>query len=466
MSHRPLLNSFAFPRVFETGQSDLINEFYQPALLRSTEYCRAVGFFSSSLLPLLGNALKDFVANGGRMRLIVSPRLSSEDVEAIEAGYRDRANLESRIGFAVQRNLEELELDPLFGTAVLNLAWLVKNQVIDVKVAVPVRDGQVLRGIYHEKLGFFRDTAGNTLAFQGSANEGEQAVWSNFESVWIYTNWGGPAHSDYFEDVVRMFEQRWTDSTPGLLVVDFSAVPRAWLEMRAPTELAFLPLPASQAPSTTPVLRPYQVRAIGEWARSGHRGILAMATGTGKTLVALKAIESELNERRSVLVAVPTRALKDQWERAARQALPGARIIPISGTGDWLQPGVIEECLGGTPPSVLIGVTNTVAAERFLDRAQKALRKRQFTLIVDEVHHVGSKVRSRLMRLDCDRRLGLSATPEREFDEEGSDAIDSVLRRHRVQVRHRRCDPGRCSLAVRLLPRRTSAHFGRDRGVR
>ncbi len=148
------------------------------------------------------------------MRLIVSPRLSSEDVEAIEAGYRDRANLESRIGFAVQRNLEELELDPLFGTAVLNLAWLVKNQVIDVKVAVPVRDGQVLRGIYHEKLGFFRDTAGNTLAFQGSANEGEQAVWSNFESVWIYTNWGGPAHSDYFEDVVRMFEQRWTDSTP------------------------------------------------------------------------------------------------------------------------------------------------------------------------------------------------------------------------------------------------------------
>src|SRR5206468_622282 len=127
-----------------------------------------------------------------------------EDVIAIESGYRARDSLLASVGTAVIRNLKELADSSVLSAAVSNLAWLVTHSVIDIKVAVPIREGEVLRGIYHEKLGFFRDATGHLVCFQGSANESEQAVWSNFESLWIYTNWPGVAHSDYYQDVARM----------------------------------------------------------------------------------------------------------------------------------------------------------------------------------------------------------------------------------------------------------------------
>jgi superfamily II DNA or RNA helicase len=422
----PGLASQTYPSVYESGRSDLISEFYTPCLSNSEEYCRAVGYFSSSLLPLISKGLERFVSNNGKMRLVLSPSLTADDVEAIEKGYRERGEIDRQVGDALIRNLEQLIDYPGLEAAVKNLAWLVSHRTIDVKVAVPMRDGEVLRGIYHEKLGYFRDLAGLVVSFQGSQNETEFAVWANFESLWVCTSWESSPPPRQLTDILRMFEARWNNATPGLQVIDFPQAPREWLHSMERGELVFPELPA-RFKQGKPTLRPYQAQALSAWVSSGRRGILAMATGTGKTLVALDAIQQEVRAGRSVLVAVPTRLLLSQWDIEARKRLEGTPILRISGGGDWKQPGVIEKCLSGNQPTVLLGVTNTLVKDTFFSRARASLAKKPFTLIVDEVHHVGSEVRARLLALPCDHRLGLSATPERQYDEAGSSALQQYF---------------------------------------
>jgi superfamily II DNA or RNA helicase len=416
------LPSHSFLSVYESGRSDLLKDFYRPALGEAEEYCRAVGYFSSSLLPLLSNALVGFVGRKGRMRLIISPSLTREDADAIERGYRERSEVEGPIGTALQRDLEQLASTEGYAGAILNLAWLVKHGVIEVKVAVPFHQGAVSRGIYHEKLGYFRDSHGNVLAFQGSPNESLQAVWSNFESIWVSCSWKEGGGAPHLGPILRMFDERWTNQTPGLIVKTFPEAQKAWLIVRAPDQLTFPP-PRAQSQAQSRPLRDYQLSAIKEWMTAGSRGILEMATGSGKTLVALRIIQSELREGRSVLVAVPTRALLDQWGKEARRDMPGTPIISISGKGDWLQPGFVDESLAGDVPALVLGVTNTLVSDRFLARATHASRRRTFSLVVDEVHHVGARTRSKLLGLNAFHRLGLSATPEREYDDAGTAAI-------------------------------------------
>jgi superfamily II DNA or RNA helicase len=416
------LASHGFLSVYESGRSDLLRDFYRPALTESIEYCRAVGYFSSSLLPLLSDALQRFVERHGRMRLIISPNLSREDAEAIERGYRERTPLTEPVAASIQREMEALGGTAPYSAAISNLAWLVKHGVIEVMVAVPLADGAVSRGVYHEKLGYFRDETNNVLAFQGSPNESLQAVWSNFESLWVYPSWLPAGGSTHLQDIQRMFHERWENLTPGLFVTPFPDAPKEWLVAHAPEELSFPPAPPAAQAGSRP-LRSYQLAALRAWIDAGKRGILSMATGSGKTLVALKAVEGELQQGRSVLIAVPTLALREQWAEEARKVIDGVRIIEVSDRSRWLQPGFIEECLSGRSPSIVLGVMQTLSTEAFLSRATKALRRRPFAVVVDEVHRVGSESWSKLLTLDTEHRMGLSATPETKFDPERNDAV-------------------------------------------
>jgi hypothetical protein len=82
---------------YRSGQSDVIRDFYIPILSQAVLYKRAVGFFSSTALIQISKGLVDLVANGGRVQLIASPRLSVEDIEAIKKGYEEREKVIERV---------------------------------------------------------------------------------------------------------------------------------------------------------------------------------------------------------------------------------------------------------------------------------------------------------------------------------------------------------------------------------
>ena len=74
-------------RGYKTNKNDIVQEFYLPVLKESVLYKRAVGFFSSTALIELSKGIAGLVKNGGKIRFIVSPLLSEEDIEAIQKGY-------------------------------------------------------------------------------------------------------------------------------------------------------------------------------------------------------------------------------------------------------------------------------------------------------------------------------------------------------------------------------------------
>ena len=142
-----------------------------------------------------------------------------------------------------------------------------------------------------------------------------------------------------------------------------------------------------------PSLRWYQDAALAQWEAAGRRGVVALPTGSGKTLVALAAIA---RARLGTLVLVPTRVLLDQWARALAACWP----YPIGRLGD------------GDHTVLPITVATYASAETWAPRVGD-----QFGLVViDEAHHVGAWCASDVLEmLPAAARLGLTATPPEDM---------------------------------------------------
>ena len=138
-----------------------------------------------------------------------------------------------------------------------------------------------------------------------------------------------------------------------------------------------------------PELRWYQRAAIVAWRAAGDRGVIALPTGTGKTLAAIGAI-AELGV--ATLIVVPTRVLLDQWARTLAQVWR----FPIGRLGD------------GDHSVAPITVATYASAIAWAPRVGDTFG----LVIVDEAHHVGAWCPHELFdMLVAPARLGLTATP-------------------------------------------------------
>lgn len=152
-------------------------------------------------------------------------------------------------------------------------------------------------------------------------------------------------------------------------------------------------------PSHRPPLREWQERALERWEEDGRSGIVSAVTGSGKTFMALSAIERAPED--TVLIVVPTVPLLEQWwaEAAAFFNFKLDDIAILSG-GRTMRTGTIN-----------IAVLNTAA------KLADAGRDRPCFLIVDECHKAASPEFRAVFNVKYGSRLGLSATPERQYDE-------------------------------------------------
>jgi superfamily II DNA or RNA helicase len=158
-------------------------------------------------------------------------------------------------------------------------------------------------------------------------------------------------------------------------------------------------------------LRKWQQLALADWAQAGNRGILEVVTGAGKTLVAEKALVDTINSRtaRKAIIVVPTVALQDQWIVSLQEDLGLSRKeVAAFGGGKRL------------PATSLVNVLVLNTARTEAPRIAASVRS---VLIVDECHRAGSKENAKALEGSYAATLGLSATPEREYD----DALTTVL---------------------------------------
>jgi superfamily II DNA or RNA helicase len=410
----------------------VVPDFYIPCFKESVSYDRAAGYFTSASLSLAARGVVHMVVrNKGKMRLVASPDLTDEDIASLRCADADKLDLFKRIaGRSMQDLVSKVEADCMSA-----LAWMVSEGMLEIRLAYP-KSG---RGIFHEKIGVFRDGK-NAVAFTGSINETAGGLVNNHESIDCYGSWSEP---DRTNDKIQEFDDLWEGRLPQLNVIDFTkasdelfkrykgsqnmpvwqgdgfdvdsfGVAAPWLERRL------------KVPSENFQVRSYQRDALSAWRENKGRGILAMATGTGKTKTALMIAQyvstaDKHNDRLWVVVICPYVNLCKQWQ----DEIVNWGVDPIGCHGnsaEWASH--LESALAGLRDKVVDVVVSCVTNDSFRSNAFQSILSRFRTIrlfiIGDEVHNLGAeKMRSALPDW-AKLRLGLSATPVRAHDEDGT----------------------------------------------
>lgn len=172
--------------------------------------------------------------------------------------------------------------------------------------------------------------------------------------------------------------------------------------------------------------RGYQIDAVNSFKNNNWRGILEMATGTGKTITSL-IIANEYKEeckRAFLIILVPFTHLVEQWEENC--GLFGFNnILKCYGAKDsWkykLQTKIRDFNIGISDVEVIISTYKTASSEEF-NNSISNIRSNGF-IIGDECHYFGIKGLRKNKFDNIHGRLGLSATPDRWWDEDGTEAL-------------------------------------------
>ena len=404
------LRDIKYQEDYRSGHDDIVKDFFRPSLSQANLYWRAVGYFSSSSLESFGAPLGEFIKHGGHIKLITSVELSEGDLKAIENGAVRQDVCTERIELIVESDFAEG-----VGDGVARLVRLLEMGRLEIRIAVPTTG----TGIYHEKIGLFID-ANDFVAFTGSSNESRTAFENNRECLDVYPSWSSVSRAQRKR---VHFEELWGGTDDGVEVFTFpEAAMRKLLRICGEWEVAH---------------RPSLKEQRGKWRHQdeaaekflvAERGILRMATGTGKTRTAVKILETLFVRQHvdTVIVSADGNDLLDQWYRVlleSRQAIDReVRVFRHYGSAKERHDFALDPKNG-----ILLASREPVAPalRRLNDEAGY-----RTLLVHDEVHRLGSPAnRTRLDGLSDNVRfrLGLSATPERTYDEEGNAFIEKHI---------------------------------------
>lgn len=419
------LSDIKFKLSYNNQEDDVVKDFLLPALKESVEYDRAVGFFSSTSLMSISVGIKHLVENGGHIRLICSPRLSDEDIEAINSGYDRRKVIEDCI------NREFVEPKDSFEEERLNmLSHLISDKKMDIKIATMKKSEK--NSMFHIKLGIIIDSNNNFVAFNGSMNDSENAFYGNSESIDVYSS----ISSDYLRayDKKRFFDKMWSGEENYLDITDFpdSTIERINsykkddvnfgldLEEYSAKNISHKKSKFPEVPNYI-TIRDYQYDAYENWQKMNYCGIYDMATGTGKTYTALYSIVEFLkvkNQKLAVVICCPYQHLVNQWSEDLDE-FGFKYIMGFSGSKqkDWKRK--LKKSAFNYSHKLEDGfcfiTTNASFASGYVQDVLSSIN-RDILLVIDEAHNFGTHRLSKMLDDRFKYRLALSATLERHND--------------------------------------------------
>lgn len=399
------------------------------------------------------------------MRMIINDILSNEDASVISAAhdghdlpYFDLGNLEELSYTLNKRDRHFFEC----------LAWLIRNDRIEIKVIRMVNG----RGIAHTKCGIFSDGL-NKIGFEGSVNFSLSALMHNKESLSVFCDWNGAADTGRIKGITKSFEKTFNgqdedvefveaehlkgyvldnNSIKGLsellndelnLIqgVDDAMLPKTVKsvlgKIRTKVEEDISKIRNEAEKANNPHFpfpdgpRPYQIEAFEKWKSNAQKGFFAMATGTGKTITSLNCLLEIYNRLGyyKAIVIVPSVSLVDQWATECHK-FGFHKVIKIySQSTSWknelAELSLMEQVVGGKKgvDYVLI-VTYASLIKPNVHSRLFGFPKGKVLLIADEAHNMGSRQILKLIsQVPYSRRIGLSATPKRQFDDYGNSMI-------------------------------------------
>ena len=407
-----------------------------------------VGFFSSEALVSLAPGLASFINHSdGRFRLIMSPVLHSEDWKAIEAGTKP---LES----VVDGLLSDLMVttDSIQRHTLECLTWLIRQGRIEIRIAL------LKEGLFHLKVWLFHDDDNAILSAHGSSNLTQAGIAKNIEQVAVSRSWSDPNEQYTTRRLNAQFRNLWDRSDENCIVITLPDAIREQLvktysTSTPPQETALSALyeramdaETSAQYSVEPQRNHFRIptwlryqegpfahqgNAVSAWCEAGCQGILEMATGSGKTITAMICAHRLYEQSGPLLIVVsaPYVPLIQQWcDEIEPFGISPVNLSAVNGPrGRARIMGRLRRRLrsGSSDVEAVVVSHRTLSDEGF----QAEIKRFDCIklLVADEAHNLGSEGFIANPPTFFDHKIGLSATPVRQYDAEGTEALFDFL---------------------------------------
>ena len=434
--------------IYIIPKDDLPGEVLIPCMQVATAYDCMSGFFNSKALKELAPGLADFLSNStGTMRLLISPNISLEDQKAIERGLNNSPeDLEAWL-------LEKFKITTLNLTSIERftlecLSYLISSQRIEIKIVL------IKNGLFHPKVWLISDDH-DTIIIHGSSNSTGAGLKNNYENLRVEKSWVN-SEAESVRILAKEFKSNWNNENKSFAKV-FSfpdAIKKDLIKNYKPVSV---PTPADywdalddeDEPIEIVVNEPigfeipdglifdtgdfaHQGDAVKAWEEADSKGILSMATGSGKTITSLICAHRLYSEVKPLLIIIsaPYLPLINQWSKEVIK-FGLTPIVPGNASSRSAKLKTVSEGISRLRYEIsdveCMIVTNALFCNKeFIELMSNSESKILF--IADEMHHLGTENSLSALPEFIDFRLGLSATPVRQYDEEGTEGLIEYFR--------------------------------------
>ena len=205
------LRNLKLKQEYRSDRDDVVSEFFIPCLANSIQYDRKIEFISVKSLSTLTFGLENIQDHHAKIRLVSGHRFSTSDLNSIVKlfdqhrtnRFNGRINLDNKVGSIIRNN------------KIKKLKKIIDDFKVEVKVAIP--NSEYVDGVFEERMGIFRDSNDDVVAFSGTSNVTFDAENRNFESVDVFTSWDDKSR---VENKIDNFEKLWTNKTNYVEIYD------------------------------------------------------------------------------------------------------------------------------------------------------------------------------------------------------------------------------------------------------
>ena len=420
-------------KVWEVPEDDVITGILDPAFAASKTVNIMAGFYSSGAIRELAYGLSHLMCStSGKLNIICSQYIEKEDVPDTEIEF---VNIVVE-GLFLNR---EATRDALATYTRECISYLCRKDRIEIKIAVS------RRGLFHKKVYLFEDGE-DGLVISGSANFSVGGFKKNHETVIVGKTWDSD-HTvrELFDTQRSSFRRLWNNEESGLDVYTISeAQKKEIIEYRQDDSLPIVPeeicaMGHAEKDCVENVFSipealvwrdgsyRHQGEAVIAWEQAGRKGLLSIATGGGKTITALISAYRLYKEkgRLHILIVVPTKVLAEQWKHECKRF--GLFQTDYQGSKsvreriEQIQENISSLEYGLDMIMVSIVMSGTIS-NPFFQRVISKTKVEQL-IIGDECHNLGTERLLAALPRTVEYRLGLSATPIRQYDDQGSARI-------------------------------------------
>jgi superfamily II DNA or RNA helicase len=442
---------FSLKNRYQNGDVQIGSELIQPCLSLCNHYRRGTGFFSSSALKAYVSAIDNIINDKIKIDILCSPVIHDKGLIKILDNNKNESDKQKTI-----RKLSEkivliaagFELNPEnYDYRSKLLAFMIANNQLEIRFALPNHfdwptEEPNERNLYHVKMGYFEFDDGTRVAFDGSFNESESGHNSHVDRAHVFRSWI-ESDEERLTDTISDINSDWGDDVdkknPKITVFKLSNEALDIIRKLSP---AHRPLPPRQThnretSSGKNIQLPdgiweHKRKAITTFIKSQH-GILEMATGTGKTSTALEIIRYLYltGEIETIIISTYGTDLLNQWHKEIQKwqhkySVDGLSKIKIFRSYEKHKESM--SFLNDNKDSILLISREAEGLKRVLNATN--ICKEKTIVIHDEIHGFGSNSMLKALKgahQGYKYTLGLSATPEREYDETGTKFIETEV---------------------------------------